>query len=86
VRPLTRSLLTAVISPENITIVYTAVALVQSVADAISGPLYSSLFSLGVSLGGIRTGLPFLASGGLFVVSLMLWMFLPNSSRKMSSR
>ena len=74
------------VSPENLTMLYTAVGLVQIFADATSGPLYSSLFSLGMKLGGVLTGAPFLAAGILFVVSLVLWMSLRPGSRGWTGR
>ena len=65
---------------------YTAVGLVQIFADATSGPLYSSLFSLGMKMGGVLTGVPFLVAGVLFVFSMVLWVSLRPSSRGRTGR
>jgi len=65
---LLRSFLTSVIAQDELSLFYTAMTLFQILGESASGPLYSSLFSLGLNMEGTWLGLPFLVASGLFVV------------------
>ena len=72
-----RSLATSLVEPHHIARLYAAMATMEMIGGMIAGPLISSLYSAGLSLDGGWVGLPFLATGVLFVI-VALPLFLSN--------
>jgi MFS family permease len=58
-----RSLATQLVTPEQRSTLYAAVAVVQSVGALVAGPLLADLFRAGLTLGRDEMGLPFLFAG-----------------------
>ncbi|RAO65443.1 uncharacterized protein BHQ10_001455 [Talaromyces amestolkiae] len=71
--PLTaRSLITSLVLPNQVGVLYTSLAVVQSVGILIAGPLLANTFRWGMKLGDTWLGLPFLAASGMFLLSFLL--------------
>ncbi|KAJ5196633.1 hypothetical protein N7449_007112 [Penicillium cf. viridicatum] len=66
----TRSLATALVLPDHVGTLYSAIAIAQSVDVLIAGPLFASLFRLGMHLGGAWMGLPFLQASLFFTLAV----------------
>ena len=69
---LARSLAASFVEQHHIGALYSAIALMEGVSELISGPLLSTLLNVGLRIGGIWTGLPFIITGvALSVVALI---------------
>ncbi|KAJ5405754.1 hypothetical protein N7465_007038 [Penicillium sp. CMV-2018d] len=66
----TRSLATALVLPDHVGTLYSAIAIAQSAGVLIAGPLFAGLFRLGIHLGGAWMGLPFLQASLLFALAV----------------
>lgn len=64
-----RSLATAIVQPDHVGTLYSAIAVAQSVGLLVSGPLFAGLFRLGLHLGDAWMGLPFLQAALFYVVA-----------------
>lgn len=70
-----RSLATSLVAPSKVGRLYAAMTTMEMIGGMVAGPLLSKLYSFGLNLDGFWVGLPFLASGGLFlIVALPLWI------------
>jgi MFS family permease len=70
----TRSLVTALVLPNHIGTLYSALAISQSLGGLISGPLFAYLFRLGMHFGNAWMGLPWLQASVVFMlVSIVAW-------------
>ncbi|KAJ5578742.1 uncharacterized protein N7459_007706 [Penicillium hispanicum] len=79
-----RSLATALVLPDHVGTLYSAVTLSQSIGTVIAGPLFAYLFKLGMHFGDAWMGLPFLQAALFYVVATVaVWNI--RLSRKPSS-
>ncbi|KAJ5378504.1 hypothetical protein N7509_011623 [Penicillium cosmopolitanum] len=70
----TRSLVTALVLPNHIGTLYSALAISQALGGLIAGPLFAYLFRLGMHLGNAWMGLPWLQASVIFIlVSIVSW-------------
>lgn len=65
----TRSLVTALVPPDYVGTLYSAIAVSQALGTFIAGPLFAYLFRLGMHLGDAWMGLPFLQAALFFAVA-----------------
>ena len=56
----TRSIVTAMVQPNHVGTLYSALAIAQALGTFIAGPMFAYLFKLGIHLGKAWLGLPFL--------------------------
>ncbi|KAE8402253.1 hypothetical protein BDV37DRAFT_284902 [Aspergillus pseudonomiae] len=71
-----RSLVTMVISPDEISVVYSIFTILHVLSSSLVGPLYSGAFTLGLKFGTEYTGLPFVVASTLAGLSLPLFLFV----------
>lgn len=64
-----RSLVTALVLPDHVGTLYSAIAISASIGQFIAGPLFAYLFRLGMHLGNVWMGLPFLQAALFYVVA-----------------
>ncbi|KAJ5642430.1 hypothetical protein N7490_006430 [Penicillium lividum] len=62
-----RSLATALVPPDHVGTLYSALGVSQSIGTLIAGPLFAYLFQLGMHLGSVWMGLPFIQAAICFV-------------------
>jgi len=62
-----RSVATALVTPEQVGVLNTAVAMAQGVGDLVPGPVLVVAFRRGIVLGGVWTGLPYGVAALLFM-------------------
>ncbi|KAJ5131395.1 uncharacterized protein N7515_007434, partial [Penicillium bovifimosum] len=62
----TRSLVTSLVRPDNVGTLYSTIAIAQGMGTIVSGPLFANLFRLGMHLGKVWLGLPFLQAAVFF--------------------
>ncbi|OQE68834.1 hypothetical protein PENNAL_c0144G05224, partial [Penicillium nalgiovense] len=67
----TRSLATALVLPDHVSTLYAAIAIAQSVGVLVAGPLFASLFRLGMHIGDAWMGLPFLQASLCFAMAVI---------------
>src|ERR1700761_3320718 len=66
-----RSLVTSMVDPEHLGILYTGISSVMYMGVLVGGPLLAKVFSWGMKLGDFWIGLPFLVAGGFLTSSLL---------------
>ncbi|KAK6832008.1 hypothetical protein RU639_002659 [Aspergillus parasiticus] len=71
-----RSLVTIVISPDDISVVYSIFTILHALSTSLVGPIYSGAFTLGLKFGTEYTGLPFIVASTLAGLSLPLFLFV----------
>ncbi|KUL91414.1 hypothetical protein ZTR_01496 [Talaromyces verruculosus] len=76
-----RSLITSLVLPNQVGVLYTSLAVVQSVGILIAGPLLANTFRWGMKLGDTWLGLPFLAAAVMYLLSFLL-ISVVNLSRR----
>lgn len=64
-----RSLVTALVAPDHVGTLYSAIGLSQAIGQFIAGPLFAYLFRLGMHLGDAWMGMPFLQAAVFFAVA-----------------
>lgn len=69
--PAARSLVTTFCHQDEAGLLYSALAIMQSVGVLVAGPLLASTFRWGLSLGNEWTGIPFAAVAGLFACAFL---------------
>ncbi|KAJ5581546.1 hypothetical protein N7535_000166 [Penicillium sp. DV-2018c] len=67
----TRSLATSLVRPDHVGTLYSAIAIAQGLGTVVSGPLFAKLFQLGMHLGNVWLGLPFLQAAIFFGVAVI---------------
>ncbi|OKL60951.1 hypothetical protein UA08_03240 [Talaromyces atroroseus] len=67
-----RSSLTSLILPNQVGVLYTSLAVVQSVGILMAGPLLANTFRWGMKLGNTWLGLPFLAASVMYLLAFLL--------------
>jgi hypothetical protein len=67
-----RSLITSLVLPNQVGVLYTSLAVVQSVGILIAGPLLANTFRWGMRLGDTWLGLPFLAASVMYLLAFLL--------------
>jgi len=68
--PVVRSIASSLVDPKHIGTLYASVGVVTMIGITLSGPMNAGLFNLGLRLGGLWSGLPYLINSGLLVVAL----------------
>jgi hypothetical protein len=68
--PVVRSIASSFVDPEHIGTLFATMGVVTTFGVIISGPLIAASFDLGLHLGGLWSGLPYLVNSGLFLMSL----------------
>ncbi|KAJ6054656.1 hypothetical protein N7444_003754 [Penicillium canescens] len=77
-----RSLATALVLPDHVGTLYSALAITQSAGMLVAGPLFANLFRLGMHLGNAWIGLPFLQASLFFVIAVVaVWRIRLGPSR-----
>jgi len=78
-----RSLVTSLVSPDQVGTLYSAIAISQAVGMFVAGPLFAYLFQLGMHFGDIWIGMPFLQAALFHVVATVaVWRVrISGSSR-----
>ena len=71
-----RSLMTLHISPDNISVIYSIMSMVNTITAALAGPLFNETYSAGLQLGKKWYGLPFLIAAGLVALDFVLTLFI----------
>ena len=66
-----RSLVTQIVEPDQIGRLSAVISLVDTVGAILSGPFLAATYRWGLALGGPWIGMPFLTTGGLFVLTLV---------------
>ena len=74
--PAARSLATTFIPQDKAGLLYTALAITQTVGGLIAGPLLTLSFGWGLSLGHEWTGIPFALVAGLFACGFLAVSFV----------
>lgn len=69
--PAARSLVTTFCHQDEAGLLYSALAIMQSVGGLVAGPLLALTFRWGLSLGNEWTGIPFAAVAGLFACGFL---------------
>lgn len=69
--PAARSLVTTFCHQDEAGLLYSALAIMQSIGGLVAGPLLATTFRWGLSLGKEWTGLPFAAVAGLFACGFL---------------
>jgi hypothetical protein len=68
--PVVRSIASSLVNPEHIGTLYTSMGVVTMFGITVSGPINAMSFNLGLHLGGLWSGLPYLVNSGLFLMTL----------------
>lgn len=78
--PICRSLAAYYIEAQNASKLQTLISIMETGGMFYAGPLLASLFDMGLRLGGIWTGLPYLGVAGFSLIATMavLWIRLPE--------
>ena len=75
VYPLVRSIGTSLVQPDEIARLYAAMGLLEGLGSLISGPLIAATFGVGLELGGVWLGLPFLVAASLTAITaFLIWI------------
>jgi hypothetical protein len=70
-----RAFLTGLVDSSRITTLFTAIAVIGSVASMAVSPLLGLTFSAGIGIGGMAIGLPFFVAAAVYVVGAVgLWV------------
>lgn len=69
---LARSIISSLVAKERAGLLYSIISVIESIGSIAAGPLLSSLFNLGLNLGGVRIGLPFMTAAVLHVIALLV--------------
>lgn len=64
-----RSLGAGLVDAEHVALFYSGVTAVESIGMLVSGPLFAALFELGLGLGGVWLGIPFLVAAAFVLVA-----------------
>lgn len=67
-----RGLMTSLVGGHEIGLMYTSIAVVETLAALVSGPVYAGLFNVGLAWGDQWVGLPFVVSGWVLVAAAVL--------------
>lgn len=66
-----RSVVTGLIGKQHIGTLYGLIAVTSYGGAVVGGPLIAKAFAVGLQIGGMWRGLPFLITGGLFLLAVM---------------
>lgn len=69
---LARSIISSLVAKERAGLLYSIISVIESIGSIAAGPLLSSLFNLGLNLGGVWIGLPFMTAAVLHVIALLV--------------
>lgn len=80
---LTRSMATEMVSPCDVSTMYSAITMLRAIGGSISGPVYACLYTVGLSHASERwLGLPYLVTGALFIMAWGVLTCLKSSERE----
>jgi hypothetical protein len=74
--PFVRSIASSLVDPRHLGTLYTLMVVMATVGVIISGPIIAVSFDLGLRLGGLWSGLPYLINSGLFLLSVVSLSFI----------
>lgn len=66
-----RTVITGLIGKQHVGTLYGLIAVASYGGALVGGPLIAKAFSVGLHVGGLWTGLPFLMTGALFFLALL---------------
>ena len=70
-----RSLVTSLVRPDEVSRLYTAMAVIETIGTLAYGPILSKSFGWGLDLGGNWTGMAFFAVAAIYaVIGLPIWL------------
>ncbi|KAL2183079.1 MFS general substrate transporter [Thermothelomyces heterothallicus CBS 203.75] len=76
-----RSLVTDLMRPQDVTLVYSMVTMMMRIGSAVAGPIFAWSFGFGLRLGPVWTGLPFVVAAAFFLAGTIALGFLPKEPR-----
>ncbi|KAH8696757.1 major facilitator superfamily domain-containing protein [Talaromyces proteolyticus] len=76
-----RSLVTDLVQPQDITIVYCLMSMVMRIGSGIAGPIFAWGFGFGMRLGQKWTNLPFLLAAIVFMAGTIVLSSIPKTPR-----
>jgi hypothetical protein len=68
--PAVRSIASSLVNPEHIGTLYTAMGVVLTLGIILSGPVVAISFRIGLQLGGLWSGLPYVVSTALLLMTI----------------
>lgn len=71
-----RSLVTNLVHPQEITLVYSMMTMMMRIGSGVAGPVFAWGFGLGIKLGQAWTGLPFIIAAGFFLTGTVTLAFI----------
>ncbi|CAG8954545.1 hypothetical protein HYFRA_00004460 [Hymenoscyphus fraxineus] len=77
-----RSLATSLLEPRQVGRLYAAMTTMEMIGGIIAGPVFSALYSYGLKLDGLWVGIPFLASGAIYMAIALPLFLLSLSSNE----
>jgi hypothetical protein len=79
-----RSLVTSFVERDQVGRLYAVLAMLDMTGTVVSGPALGKMFSWGLALGGLWSGLPFFFAAGLFsLVGVVIWVIrLPEKGEE----
>ncbi|KAJ5114323.1 hypothetical protein NUU61_000082 [Penicillium alfredii] len=77
-----RSLATSLVRPDQVGTLYSAIAIAQAAGMLVAGPLFANLFRLGMHMGSVWMGLPFLQAAAFYAAATVaIWWIRLGSVR-----
>lgn len=74
-----RSVVTQLVDKTHIALVMTALSMAFSISEMLAGPMMAETFKIGMGLGGMWVGLPYIACAGLLAVGTLMVLCVPIS-------
>ena len=66
-----RTLVTSLVDAASLSTIYTLISVMSSIGSLVAGPLLAVIYHLGMALGDVWLGLPFLFAAGLYGLALI---------------
>lgn len=78
-----RSVVTELVDQSHVALVMTVLSMSLTVSEMVAGPLMAETFKLGMELGGVLIGMPYLVSAALLSVGavLLIWASMPRQAK-----
>jgi hypothetical protein len=74
-----RSILTELVDQTHVALVMTALGMFLTISEMVAGPLTAEMFKVGMDLGGLWVGMPYISSAMLLLVGTAIVTFAPIS-------
>ena len=81
---LARSLLSSLVMEQHAGMLYTTIGVIENVSQLVAGPLISTIFRMGLSLGDQWVGLPYLVVGASYAFSWFVVWFVDLAVKRPS--